>query len=79
MCIAKYKIPFFLNASPDYEPGDDRTMEYYAVVATIDGEHVASLALPGPLMARDDRDLLYIRLSSVQDQLEIGAYELVVR
>ena len=68
-----------MNASPDYQVGDDLTSEYFAVVATIGGEHLAALTLPGPILARDDRDLLYIRLSSVPDQREIGVYELVVR
>ena len=74
----RFLVLHFWNASPDYEPGDDRTVEHFAVVATIDGEHLAALALPGPIMAKNDRDQLYIRLSSIPDQMEIGVYELVV-
>ena len=44
----------------------------------MEGEQLATLTLPGPIMARDDAGLLYIRLSSVPDEREIGVYELVI-
>ncbi len=75
----EFVVLYFMNASPDYQVGDDRTSDHFAAVATIDGEQVAALTLPGPILARDERDLLYIRLSSVPDEREIGVYDLVVQ
>lgn len=74
----QFVVMYFSNASPNYQAGADRTKEHFAVVATIDGEHLAALTLPGPILTQDDRDRLYIRLSSVPDQREFGVYELVV-
>ncbi len=73
-------VLYFANYGPDYYDriGDDRASDHFATVASMEGEQLGTLSLPGPIMARDDAGLLYIRLSSVPDEREIGVYELVV-
>lgn len=77
----EYLVLYFVNMHRDYydRVGDDRAVDHYAVVATTGGKQLAALTLPGPIVARDERDLLYIRLSSVPDEREVGVYELVAQ
>lgn len=75
-----FRVVSFKNYGPDYYDrfGDDRASDHFATVVSMEGEQLATLTLPGPIMARDDAGLLYIRLSSVPDEREIGVYELVI-
>ena len=56
--------------------GSDGVAHYYAIVSSIVGEQLATLTLPGPIMARDSKGQLYIRLSNVPDYRRIGVFDL---
>lgn len=70
----------FANLSPEYYEriGDDDAVAFHAVVATTSGRQLGTLDLPGPVQARDSQGRLYIRLSNVPDQREIGIYEVQI-
>ena len=68
----------FANRSSDYYDrlGDDTAVQYYGAVSSLSGMQLVGLDLPGPIFARDDRGHLYIRLSNVPDEREIGVFQL---
>ena len=56
----------------EFEPSDQ---EYNATLGTIDSDERLHLSLPGPVLARDQKDRLYVELNATPDERKIGIYE----
>lgn len=70
----------FANRSDDYYDriGDDTAVQFFGVVVSTSGEQMGGVDLPGPVLGRDDLGRLYIRLSNIPDEREIGVFEVRV-
>lgn len=61
-----------------YENDHDPTeREDYAILADLNSDQQEALRLPGPILARDDANRVYVELDPTPDQRKIGVYEVV--
>ena len=56
----------------EFEPSDQ---EYFATLGTVDSDERLHLSLPGRVLARDEKDRLYVELNATPDERKIGIYE----
>lgn len=56
----------------EFEPSEQ---EYYATLGPINSDERLHLTLPGPVLARDEKDRLYVELNPTPDKRKIGIYE----
>lgn len=56
----------------EFEPSEQ---EYFATLGTVDSDERLHLSLPGRVLARDEKDRLYIELNATPDKRKIGVYE----
>jgi len=60
------------HSMTEYNPSEQ---EYFATLGTINSDERLHLSLPGRVLARDDRDRLYVELTPTPDERKIGIYE----
>jgi len=67
----------FENRSPAYYENDHDPAERedYAILADLNSDQQEALSLPGPILARDDTNRIYVELDPTPDQRKIGVYE----
>ena len=56
----------------EFKPSEQ---EHFATLGTIDSDERLPLSLPGPVLARDEKDRLYVELNPTPDNRKIGIYE----
>ena len=56
----------------EFEPSEQ---EYFATLGTVDSDERLHLSLPGPVLARDGKNRLYVELNATPDERTIGIYE----
>ncbi|PEN08851.1 hypothetical protein CRI93_03630 [Longimonas halophila] len=56
---------------------DPAEREDYAILADLNSDQQETLRLPGPILARDDVNRIYVELDPTPDQRKIGVYEVV--
>ncbi len=54
---------------------DPAEREDYAILADLNSDRQEALSLPGPILARDDSNRIYVELDPTPDQRTIGVYE----
>jgi len=75
-------LAYFFNMKPSFfeHPGwSDTDIQPYGVLASLSGRWQQALALPGPVLGRDEAFHLYIRLSDEPDRRLIGRFRVEVR
>jgi len=75
-------LAYFVNKRPDYyrtRGWDDTKIEPLGVLVSVSGRWQQALALPGPVLGRDEAFHLYIRLSDEPDRRLIGRFRVEVR
>jgi len=71
-------VQVFANHSRGYHAGTEfnpSEQEYYATLGTIGSKKQLHLSLPGRILARDEKDRLYVELNAAPDNRKIGIYE----
>ena len=56
---------------------DKSEQEHFAIIGHLDTNQQEALSLPGPILARDDANRIYVELDPTPDQRKIGVYEVV--
>ncbi len=56
----------------EFEPSEQ---EYFATLGTVNSDERLHLSLPGRVLARDEKDRLYVELNATPDERKIGIYE----
>lgn len=75
----KTVVQYFENRSLAYYENehDPAEREDYAILADLNSDQQEALSLPGPILARDDANRIYVELDPTPDQRKIGVYEVV--
>ena len=73
----KTVVQYFENRSLAYYENehDPTEREDYAILADLNSSQQEALKLPGPILARDDSNRIYVELDPTPDQRKIGVYE----
>ncbi len=75
-------LAHFWNLRPEYYVGtgiDPMAVDAYGVLVSLSGVWQQALALPGPVLGRDEAFHLYIRLSDEPGRRLIGRYRVVLK
>ncbi len=75
-------LAYFYNRKPSFfeRPGrSDADIVPYGIIVGVSGTWQQALALPGPVLGRDEAYHLYIRLSDEPDRRLIGRFRVEVR
>ena len=70
-------VQSFHNRTADYYglQRDKSEQEHFAIIGGIDTDKQEALTLPGPILARDDSNRIYVEIDPTLDQRTIGVYE----